>query len=138
MTLTPPAEAALLGRARAVMEGAYAPYSGLRVGAAVLDENGSFHVGCNVENGSYGLTLCAERAAIAAMVSHGGHRLMAAAVVCDAPILPWPCGACRQVMGEFAEDAPVVVESVTGERGRATLAQLAPDAFRFRLPGQGG
>lgn len=136
MQLTP-SEAELSERARQVVQCAYAPQSGLRVGAAVRDESDRIHVGCNVENDSYGLTLCAERAAVAAMVAAGGRRVMAIAVVCDGDVLPWPCGACRQVLSEFAEDAPVIVERVTGDCGRATLAQLAPLAFRFRLGGRG-
>ncbi len=133
MTALTPTETALSGHARAAMGRAHAPHSGLRVGAAVRDEDGHIHVGCNVESDSFGLTLCAERAAIAAMVAAGGRRVTAVAVVCDGDLLPWPCGACRQVLSEFAEDAPVLVERVTGEFGRATLAQLAPRAFRFRL-----
>ncbi|MBD3176662.1 MAG: cytidine deaminase [Armatimonadia bacterium] len=133
MTTLTPMESELADRARGALQNAHAPHSGLRVGAAVLDEGDRVHVGCNVESDSYGLTLCAERAAIAAMVVAGGKRVKALTVVCDGDMLPWPCGACRQVLSEFADDCPVVVERLTGEAGRATLAQLAPPAFRFAL-----
>lgn len=90
--------------AEAVAERAYAPYSGFRVGATVVSEDGTVHTGCNVENASYGLTICAERNAVAAMVaaSEGGKRIRYVAVASPEASSPaFPCGACRQVLHEF-------------------------------------
>jgi len=128
-TLRPPA-AAEVGRmvraARAARRGAYAPYSRFAVGAAVLTASGKIIPGCNVENASYGLSICAERAAIHRAVAEGHRRLKAVAVA--APGGAMPCGACRQVMREFG-----VTHVVTaGARGAArlhTLAELLPEAF---------
>ena len=122
----------LLVRARAAAADAYAPYSRFRVGAAVR-AGGQIYTGCNVENASYGLSLCAERAAIAAAVAAGARTIDALAVACvDAPhaktASAMPCGACRQVMAEFATpDLPVHV----GGAGSFTLAELMPQAFRL-------
>ncbi len=112
---------------------AYAPYSGYAVGAAVEDERGQVHAGCNVENVSYGATICAERGAIARMVAEGGTQVRRVAVAtADGGA---PCGICLQVLGEFAEDPRAVeVELFAGEipSGQYTLAQLMPRAFVSR------
>jgi cytidine deaminase len=92
----------LIAAARNVRLNAYAPYSAFLVGAAVLTENGEVFTGANVENASYGLTICAERAAIFAAATAGARRILAIAVVTDAPNPSAPCGACRQVAWEFA------------------------------------
>lgn len=128
-----PAPAALLRAARAAARRAYAPYSHFRVGAAVCAEDGRIFTGCNVENASFGLTICAERAAIFAAVAAGARRLVAAAVTCldgDGP--PWPCGACRQVLAEFgADDMPVHVAGPRARRPETLrLGDLLPRAFR--------
>jgi cytidine deaminase len=128
--------ARLLAAARAVRRRAHAPYSGYRVGAAVLDERGRIHVGCNVENASYGLTVCAERNAVAAAVAAGARRLSAVAVATspspgESP--GSPCGACRQVLAELAPDKAAVL--LAGPRGPAVehaLGALLPHAFRLR------
>jgi cytidine deaminase len=124
----------LLAAARVASQAAYCPYSRFRVGAAVL-AGGRIFTGANVENASYGLTLCAERNAAVAAVLAGAGRIEAVAVSCiDAPegsevALRMPCGACRQVLAEFAgSQAPVVVDGV----GTFTLAELLPNAFRLR------
>jgi cytidine deaminase len=126
-----PARAKLLAAARAVRARAHAPYSKFRVGAAVLDERGRVHVGCNVENASYGLTVCAERNAIAAAVAAGAKRIGAVAV-CAEPVAS-PCGACRQVLAEFGGPATEVL--LAGPKGAVAahrLGALLPLQFSFR------
>jgi cytidine deaminase len=125
--------AGAVAAARAVRVHAHAPYSRFQVGAAVVDERGRLHVGCNIENASYGLTTCAERNAIAAAVAAGAQRITAVAVVTDANPLASPCGACRQVMAEFADPAAVVIlAAARGERTVAhTVGGLLPDSFTF-------
>ena len=121
----------LLAQARAVAQRAYAPYSHFRVGAAVRDAQGTVHVGCNVENASYGLTVCAERNAIFAAVAAGAPKPFAAlAVACvdAAEGACSPCGACRQVMSEhLASDATIYVDGL----GHFSVAELLPHAFRL-------
>jgi cytidine deaminase len=126
--ITPRQQRQLLAAARAVRGRAHAPYSKYRVGAAVLDERGRLHVGCNVENASYGLTVCAERNAVAAAVAAGAKRLRAAAVTtADGGT---PCGACRQVLAELGAAAmPILVARPTGAPRATTLGALLPDAF---------
>jgi cytidine deaminase len=126
-------EDALLLQARAAAEHAYAPYSSFRVGAAV-SAGGETFLGCNVENASYGLTVCAERVAMFAAVAAGYPRIERLAVACPdaAPDLGdegrMPCGACRQVMAELlAPDAQVLVDGV----GTFALTDLLPRAFRL-------
>ena len=118
----------LIDEARAVSKKAYAPYSGFHVGAALLAEDGSVHVGCNVENASYGLTVCAERSAVASAVAQGVKRFRAVAIVTDGERPLGPCGACRQVLAEFAPDL-VVVSEAGGLRKQWTLGELLPVPF---------
>ena len=131
-TLSPPT--ALLAAARAARRRAHAPYSGFRVGAAVEDDAGRIHIGCNVENASYGLTVCAERNAVAAAVAAGTRVLRAVAVVSEAMPPARPCGACRQVLAEFGR--PDTAIYLAGPRGAQadtfTLGALLPEAFTFR------
>lgn len=128
---------ALIVRAREVMERAYAPYSGFRVGAALLGEDGSVHTGCNVENASYGLTVCAERAAVAAAVASGVRRYLSVAIVTSGAEPVPPCGACRQVLAEFGRGMTVVSQSARGRR-EWTLDQLLPDPFAAGPDRSGG
>ncbi len=116
----------------AVRRNAHAPYSRYQVGAALRTADGRVFVGCNVENASYGLCLCAERAAIAAMVSAGASAPRALVVVTQGPRPGSPCGMCRQVLAEFAVDLPVrlVAEGHPDATRDTTLAELLPDAFR--------
>jgi cytidine deaminase len=118
----------LLRLAREVREHAYAPYSKFKVGAAVLGASGRVYVGCNVENSSYGLTICAERNAIGNAVANGEERIVACAIAAGKRPCP-PCGMCRQVLAEFGgPDMPV---AMTGGRERVvhTVAELLPHAF---------
>jgi cytidine deaminase len=118
----------LVEAAFAAREKAHAPYSGFTVGAAVLDANGHVHIGCNVENASYGLSVCAERHAIAAAVAAGEEQIEGLAVVTDTDPPASPCGACRQVLAEFG-DFPVILANPEGERLLTTVGDLLPDAF---------
>ena len=112
---------------------AYAPYSEFPVGAAVLGSDGRVFPGCNVENSSFGLTVCAERNAVAAALV-AGTRPTAVAVVVNGKLVP-PCGACRQVLAEFDPGMPVVLASTTVRHQQVTsLDALLPGAFRFEKP----
>jgi len=126
----------LLAAAREAMQHAYAHYSGFRVGAALLDGSGRIHSGCNVENASYGLTVCAERSAVCAMVCAGGRRIRAVAVACEGEQLPWPCGACLQVIQEFVPEGanpPVIACDRNGRAESTSLDALSPRRYRFSL-----
>ena len=118
----------LIAAARSAQAQAYAPYSNFRVGAALESVDGTVFTGCNVENASYGLTICAERAAISAAVGAGARKFRRAVVVSDVDPPAAPCGACRQVLAEFGLDLPI--EGV-GPRRRVTwrLSELLPSAF---------
>jgi cytidine deaminase len=117
----------LAAAARAAQARAYAPYSGYRVGAALEADDGTVYAGCNVENASYGLTLCAERAAVAAAVSGGARHFRRAVVVSDSDPPAAPCGACRQVLAEFGD---FEVTAIGPRRTlRWTVAELLPAAF---------
>jgi cytidine deaminase len=123
-------ETELLDAARAVRERAHAPYSRFKVGAALLDERGRVHAGCNVENAAYPQGLCAEAGAIAQMVAAGGTRIVAAVVVGEGAAPCTPCGGCRQKLREFArDDLPVVVADGQTVRARFTLGELLPASF---------
>jgi cytidine deaminase len=124
-------ERELVEAARQVQSRAYAPYSGFKVGAALRGASGRVYTGCNVENASYGATVCAERGAIAQMVAAGEERLSAVVVYTEADEPAMPCGICRQALMEFADgDVPVVAVGPSSER-RSTLAELLPAPFRF-------
>jgi len=128
--LTEQQQADLLTAARAAQTRAYAPYSHFLVGAAVLDELGRVHAGCNVENAAYPQGVCAEAGALSAMVLAGGTRVRAAVVVGDGAAPVTPCGGCRQKLREFAApDTPILVADREQLRARFTLAQLLPDSF---------
>jgi cytidine deaminase len=121
---------ALIEAARAARDNAHAPYSKFRVGAAVLDEQGRIHAGCNVENAAYPQGWCAETSALAHLVTAGGRRVLAVAVVgvADDPVTP--CGGCRQKLREFAaDDCPVWMADLGTTRARTTLGELLPASF---------
>ena len=123
-------------QAAGVQANAYAPYSQYRVGAALLACDGTIWRGCNVEASSYGLTMCAERSALVAAVSQGKRDFAAIAVITDSSPPASPCGACRQMLYEFAPDLLVVMIHPGGEERRANLRMLLPDAFASEsLPG---
>lgn len=118
----------LVKRAAAARQQAYVPYSDFPVGAALLTRSGKIYTGCNVENASFGLTVCAERVAIWKAVSEGETEFEALAVVTN--IAGSPCGACRQVMVEFAPDMPVVLADLSGIDTITSVDNLLPHAFR--------
>lgn len=117
-------------------ERAYAPYSGYKVGAAIRTKRNKIHGGANVENASYGMTVCAERCAAFAAVAAGETKDWdAVAVIVAGDDLASPCGACRQVLYEFSPGMRVILATTTGKRKATTLAELLPDAFGpDRLP----
>ncbi|NOT07813.1 MAG: cytidine deaminase [Gemmatimonadales bacterium] len=122
----------LVVAARAMQEHAYCPYSHYRVGAALEAEDGSVFVGCNVENASYGLAICAERSAVAAAVGAGARRFKRIVVATDSDPPAPPCGACRQVLAEFGLE--LEVESVGPKQSRRwRMAELLPDSFSKEL-----
>lgn len=129
---------ALMQRARAVRENAHAPYSGFRVGAALEADDGTVYVGCNVENASFGMTICAERSAVSAAVAAGRTRFRRLALSTERGEPAAPCGACRQVLAEFAPGLPVESE-VGGRRARWSLGELLPARFSLDTGvGEGG
>jgi len=119
----------LIPLAAAARERAFAPFSKFQVGAALEAEDGTILTGCNVESASYGLTMCAERVAIFKGVSEGKRRFVRVAIVTDAETLTSPCGACRQLLWEFAPDAEVLLANLHGLVKRFTMRELLPDAF---------
>jgi cytidine deaminase len=124
------AKAALAARRHA-----YAPYSRFKVGAALLAADGEVFTGCNVENASYGLCVCAERNAIAAAVSAGRREFHALAVATSSSPPSPPCGMCRQVLAEFCVDLPLLLINTARQRRTVRLAELLPSAFRWKGAG---
>jgi cytidine deaminase len=120
---------ALVEAARAAREHALAPYSHFRVGAAVRAKSGRVFSGCNIENASYGLTLCAERVAVFKALSEGERGFDAVAVVTDSDILTPPCGACRQILWEFCGDAEVILANLAGRIEVHRMSVLLPKPF---------
>jgi cytidine deaminase len=122
----------LVAAARDAREHAYAPYSNFQVGAAALMEDGSISAGCNVENRTYGLTLCAERVALATAVARGAGRARAIAVMTDTSPPATPCGLCLQTMAEFADqDLSVLLVNLEGEQIEHKLSDLLPHPFEL-------
>jgi len=117
----------LINLAAEASAASYSPYSQYPVGAAVLTESGEVFTGCNVENASYGLTVCAERVAVFKAVSAGHTRLVAAAIV--TPGRGAPCGACRQVLSEFGAEMTVHIASPDGDKRSFPLRELLPESF---------
>ena len=122
--MDPLVEAALRAR-----QNAHAPFSHFQVGAALEDSAGRIHTGCNVENASYGLTLCAERVAVFKAVSEGARQFRRVAVVADTDTLTPPCGACRQILWEFCGNVPVTLVNLHGKTETYQLKELFPRAF---------
>ncbi len=127
-TASPVSDEALLHLAQIAMEKSYSPYSHYAVGAALLCENGRVFLGCNIENASFGLTNCAERTALFKAVSEGEREFAAIAIASNGSF-PYPCGACRQALNEFAPNIRVMVISGEGQMDKTTLPQLLPHGF---------
>ena len=119
----------LISAARQARENAHAPYSNFRVGAALRSTSGRIFAGCNVENATYGLTMCAERVAIFKAVSEGERGFSAIAVVTDTEVLTPPCGACRQLIWEFCGDIPVSMTNLNGKMEVIQMRDLFPRPF---------
>jgi cytidine deaminase len=138
MTIMQPSQAItkkeeeLIELARRALQHAHAPYSDFKVGAALLTEDNQTFVGCNVENTSFGLTVCAERNAVYAAVVHGNTRFRKLVVVVDDEHPSLPCGACRQVLFEFSPNLEVLAVGNTDQMTRTTLAALLPEAFHYK------
>lgn len=110
-------------------ESAHPPYSGFKVGAALEDSAGRIHTGCNIENATYGLTVCAERVAIWKAMSEGARTFRRIAIVTAAETLTTPCGACRQLLWEFCGNIEIIMGNLRGESRVVHVASLLPDAF---------
>jgi cytidine deaminase len=119
----------LLTAAMAARRNAHAPYSHFTVGAALEDSEGRIHTGCNVENATYGLTVCAERVAVFKAISEGARRFRRIAIAADTETLTPPCGACRQILWEFCGDIPVILTNPRGKEETLALKDLFPRAF---------
>jgi cytidine deaminase len=119
----------LIAAARQARENAHAPYSNFRVGAALRAQSGRVFTGCNVENATYGLTLCAERVAIFKAVSEGEHGFEAIAVLADSDCPAAPCGACRQIIWEFCGDVEVILANLKGQVEVHRVSRLFPRPF---------
>ena len=120
--------------AKEAQANAYAPYSRFRVGCALVSDTGNVYSGCNVENASYPVTMCAERGAISAAVVNGDKSFTQLMLITDADTPESPCGACRQVLQEFAPDLEIVSIGKNGTEQRWTMAELLPAPFDFKPP----
>ena len=119
----------LVAAAKAARENAHAPYSNFRVGAALRATSGQVYTGCNVENSTYGLTVCAERVAIFKAISEGERGFDAIAVVADTPTLTPPCGACRQLIWEFCGDVDIILANLKGQVEVVRTSAILPRPF---------
>jgi cytidine deaminase len=119
----------LIAAALEVRQRAHAPFSKFKVGAALEDTIGGIHIGCNVENATYGLTICAERAAIFRAISEGARTFRRIAVAADTDLLTPPCGACRQLLWEFCGDIEVILVNLQGKRESHRMKDLFPRPF---------
>jgi len=125
-------ERLLISEARKAARKAYSPFSKVEVGAAILASDGRMFSGCNVENSSYGLSICAERTAAVKAVSSGARSFEAVAVVSNLEGLTYPCGACRQFLSEFGNDIVVIVAAKGGKVMRHGLGELLPETFLLK------
>ena len=128
-------DATLIAAAREARERAVAPYSKFKVGAALETEDGLVITGCNIENSTYGLTVCAERVAVLKAVSEGHRAFRRIAVVADTQDPTPPCGSCRQILWEFCGDIDVILANLTDDKGLHRLKDLFPLPFDARLLG---
>lgn len=122
----------LIDYAKKAMGNAYAPYSGFSVGAALLSVDGEVFTGCNVENASFGATICAERCAVMKAVSEGCTSFLKIAIVSSSNDLTYPCGICRQFLSEFMEDGIIILCDKNGEIKQYQLEDLIPYSFNLR------
>jgi cytidine deaminase len=120
---------ALVEAALAARSNAFAPFSKFRVGAALEDADGRIHTGCNVENATYGLTICAERVAVFKAISEGARKFARVVVAADTDVLTPPCGACRQILWEFCGDIEVFLVNPRGKSEIYRLKELFPKPF---------
>ncbi len=120
----------LIDVAKAVRENAHAPYSNFKVGAVLLSKTDKIYAGCNVENASYGLTVCAERNAVGNAIASGETEFKAIAIVADTDALTPPCGACRQVLSEFNPNIDVILANLNGDMKQVILSDLFPEPFK--------
>jgi cytidine deaminase len=121
----------LMEKAKKVRKNAYAPYSGFKVGSAVLTNDGKIFTGCNIENASFGLSVCAERIALFKAISMGYKDFQAIAIICNSEKPCTPCGACRQVMIEFSPEMDVIMCNLHSKIIIKKAKQLIPDAFEY-------
>jgi cytidine deaminase len=128
-----PTSRALLDAARAARPNAFAPFSHFQVGAALETADGRIVTGCNVENATYGLTICAERVAVFKAISEGERKFTRIAIVADTQEPTPPCGACRQILWEFGGDLEIILGNLSDEKGRWRLRELLPCPFDARL-----
>ena len=119
----------LVKAAREARERAHAPFSKFKVGAAIEDENGRVFTGCNVENATYGLTICAERVAVFKAISEGAAKITRVAMLADTDALTLPCGACRQILWEFCGDVELTLANLEGRRETLRLSEIFPRPF---------
>lgn len=122
--MNPLTEAALAAR-----HNAHAPFSNFKVGAALEDDSGRIHTGCNVENATYGLTLCAERVSVFKAISEGARKFTRLAIAADTDVLTPPCGACRQILWEFCGDIEIVMVNPRGKIETVYISELFPRPF---------
>lgn len=122
----------LIKKAHSMKSYAYSPYSHFAVGAALQCQDGNIYTGCNIENASYGLTRCAEQVAVLKAISEGKKEFVALAVCSDDKAFPYPCGACLQILAEFAPDLTIYLSNGWGEEKEFLLSELLPYAFTLK------
>ncbi|MGC9337749.1 MAG: cytidine deaminase [Candidatus Cloacimonadia bacterium] len=121
----------LISSAKEASQNSYSPYSSYKVGAAVLTKSGDIFTGTNIENASYPASVCAERVAIFKAISEGFQQLEALAIYAEGEHMPFPCGICRQVISEFADDLPIIIAKSEKEYIVKNIAELLPFPFNF-------
>jgi cytidine deaminase len=124
-------EKELIKAAKEALKNAYAPYSRFKVGAAVLTKKGNIYKGCNMENSSYGLTVCAERNAVANAIANGEKDFEAIAIITNSKKLRTPCGACRQTIIEFGKDILIIMCNLEGKKKVRAIKELLPEHFEI-------